>query len=542
MRELRWIALSVACCSWISWAGQARAADVIPNPYAPTGVPPLIDFSHGKIPTVSHDSGVRFEDLDAHMDLSAETAPEDPASPRPGLPEGWVQIGGMVIPRAVAEGAEVRMPGSVPGLTNAPHPTRGKVMGPSADDLCMFPAETPEGVYSGEYNRGTEFPRRGTVYMNYTGGKLINGGENSAENQSSLALTGSNYPVYGGGEEKAVAVAQAVAADFAEMAVRVVYLKRPPKLLPYVMIMMGGSYKDTTSGPAGGVAPGADCEDAGLRNVCYAFVKGSAATDQSNIASQEIGHTMGLGHTYGKDRVMAYGYDTNSNIDMGFGDVCTAVLIAQGQAGYCSGVNKCHCGGDGKLQHDLNSLKAIYTAPGPDMVPPTITITNPADGAVFAPGDLITVDVEPNDDYGGYGWELVVKKDNEVLAEVVDYELAQQFLLKGLPPGNYTFTARVQDHDDQVGEDVISVSIQGPGGETDSDTPTTGASDTSDTSTGDTSSGGTGGTDTTTDTAGETSDDGCSCREDPRGRSLAPLALLALLGLSRRRASNTKRS
>ena len=53
-----------------------------------------------------------------------------------------------------------------------------------------------------------------------------------------------------GGEERAIAVAQAVQADFAEMAVRVVYLERPPKRLPYVMIMMGGSYKDTSSGPA----------------------------------------------------------------------------------------------------------------------------------------------------------------------------------------------------------------------------------------------------------------------------------------------------
>lgn len=539
MRELRRIALSAACCSWIAWAGTARAGAVIPNPYAPTGVAPLVDFSHGKIPTVTHDSGVRFEDLDAHLDLSDETWPEDQAG-RPGLPEGWVQIGGVVVPRAVAEGADVRMPGSLPGvaeISDAPHPSRGKVMGPSAADLCSFPADTPPGIYSGEYNRGTEFPRRGTVYMNYTGGKLVNGGENSAENQSSLAKTGSTYPVYGGGEEKAVAVAQAVQADFAEMAVRVVYLKRPPKLLPYVMIMMGGRYTDTTSGPAGGVAPGADCEDAGLRNVCYAFVKGSAVTDQSNVASQEIGHTMGLGHTYGNDRVMAYGYDTNANIDMGFGDVCTTVYVASGQAGYCAGVNKCHCGTDGKQQHDLNSLKAIYTAPGPDLAPPTISITAPADGTVYAKDELITVDVEPMDDYGGYGWELVVSKDGEVLAEVVDYQLAQQFILKGLPPGTYSLTARVQDHDDNVGEDVISVTVEGAEGET--DTPTTSDSSSSDTaSASDTATASSGSSSSdTADTTAEAGDDGCGCREDPNGRSLAPLTLLMLLALPRRRVS-----
>lgn len=533
MRALRWVTLSAVCCSWLPGAATAGTTaapgQVIANPYAPTGVPPLIDFSHGKIPTVTHESGVRFEDLDAHMDLSEETLPEDQA--REGLPAGWVQIGGMVVPQAVADGADVRMPGSVPelGLADAPHPTRGTVMGPSAADLCKFPDETPPGIYSGEYRRGTEYPRRGTVYMNYTGGKLINGGENSAENQSTLAKFDATYPVYGGGEEKAVAVAQAVQADFAELAVRVVYLKRPPKLLPYVMIMMGGRYTDTTSGPAGGVAPGADCEDAGLRNVCYAFVKGSAATDQSNVASQEIGHTMGLGHTYGNDRVMAYGYDTNANIDMGFGDECTTVFVASGQAGYCAGVNKCHCASDGKQQHDLNSLKAIYTAPGPDMVPPTISITSPMDGAVYGPDELITVDVDPMDDYGGYGWELVVSKDGEVLAEVVDYQLSQQFLLKGLPPGTYKLTARVQDHDDQVGEDFITVTIEGG---SDSETPTTSESDAG--SSGDQNNSSTG-DDSAAESGMEQGDEGCSCRQDPRGRSLAPLALLLMPLLRRRR-------
>ena len=42
----------------------------------------------------------------------------------------------------------------------------------------------------------------------------------------------------------------------------------------------------------------------------------------------------------------------------------------------------CFCGTDGKQQHDLNSLKAVYTAPGPDLAPPTISITAPADGTV----------------------------------------------------------------------------------------------------------------------------------------------------------------
>ncbi len=507
-----------------------QAAEVVPNPYAPTGAPAVVDFSNGPVTSRAVDSGVRFEDLDDHI-REDPTWPEGQPDLRPGLPDGWVQRAGVVVPRAVAEGAEVRMPGSVAELADAPHPARGKVEGPDYTELCMFPEDTPAGIYTGSYNRGSEYPRRGTIYMNYTGGTLYNGGENSAENQSTLALNGSDYPVYGGGESKAVAVAQAVQVDFESLAVRVVYLKRPPKLLPYVMIMMGGSWMDTTSGPAGGVAPGADCEDAGLRNVCYAFVNGSQVTSQSNTASQEIGHTMGLGHTYGFDRVMAFGYDTNSNIDMGFGDECSEVFVAQGQAGYCAGVNKCHCASDGKQQHDLRTLRTIYAAPGPDMVPPTIAITGPEDGATFAVGEMITVDVEPEDDYGGYGWELVVSQGDEVLAEVVDYQVSQQFLLKGLPPGTYTLTARVQDQSDQVGEDAITVTVEA-GGET--ETPTTSASE-GDAEASGGSSGGASESSGGADTGQEIGEDGCSCRTDAE-RWPALLGLLGLLGLRRRHA------
>ena len=139
--------------------------------------------------------------------------------------------------------------------------------------------------------------------------------------------------------------------------------------------------------------------------------------------------------------------------------------------------------------------------------------------------------------YGGYGWELVVSKDGEVLAEVVDYQLSQQFILKGLPPGTYSLTARVQDHDDNVGEDVISVTVEGAEGET--DTPTTSDSSSSDTaSASDTATASSGSSSSdTADTTAEAGDDGCGCREDPNGRSLAPLTLLMLLALPRRRVS-----
>ena len=517
------------------WAPGAHAGELVANPYAPTHAPAVLDFSHGPVRPAPVDSGVRFEDLDAHR---IEHDPTWPERQPVALPAGWVQQGDVVVPRAIAEGGSY----GPPALADTSGATLGKIEGPAAADLCMFPELTPPGVLTGSFNRGSEFPRRGTIYMNYTGGKLVNGGENSAENQSTLAKTGATYPVYGGGEAKAVAVAQAVGVDFESMAVRVVYLERPPKRLPYVMIMMGGHYSDTSSGPAGGVAPGADCEDSGLRNVCYAFVNGSGVTSQSNTASQEIGHTMGLGHTYGKDRVMAFGYDTNSSLDMGFGDECTTVLVSSGQAGYCSGLNKCHCGGDGKQQHDLRTLKMVYALPGPDMVPPTITIAAPEDGASFAADEPIVVQVDPWDDFGGYGWELAVSQGEEILGEVVDYDISQKFVLKGLPPGTYNLTARIQDQEDQITEHVISITVEGVPTETgETDTPTTSDTDTPTTSdSNDTADASSSAADSEAGSSGETDpgmdtgEDGCSCRTHAPAPTLALLGLVGLLGLRRR--------
>ncbi|MCY1055551.1 MYXO-CTERM sorting domain-containing protein [Nannocystis sp. SCPEA4] len=509
------------------------ATAAVVNPYAPDARPVVLDFKPGAynevplLPAPEH--GATFADLAAHEGMPV--IEKEPGT----LPPGWVQLGGMVVPEAVAQGAPVISP-----LTARPEVAAGKVDGPGIEELCAYPDAAPAGIYPGTFRRGTEYPRRGTIYMNYTGGLLLNGmGDNSAENWSALAKSGAPYPVYTGGEERAIAVAQAVQADFADWALRVVYLERPPKVLPFAMIMMGGHYSDTLAGPSGGVAPGADCEDLGMRNVCFAFVNDESTSNQANIASQEIGHTMGLGHTEGNDRVMAFGYDTYAPIDMGFGGECTPIISVQGQSGACLGVNKCHCN-DGELQHDKLTLSAIYAPPGPDVVPPEIAITAPEDGAVFQEGDKMVVAFEPWDDFGGYGWKLMVKHDGELVADVVDYNATLEFTLSNLPAGTYELTALVMDQAEQTAEHTITVTVEG------SSAPTTSAGESD--SEGD-SEGATGGSEGDTDDADPSSsssdgdgdgasetdaEDSCACKSDgaPAG---AAWGLLALLGLRRRR-------
>lgn len=509
------------------------AAAAVPNPYAPDARPVVLDFRPGAdnpVPLLpAQGEGPKFSDLAAYEGLPV--IEKEPGT----LPPGWVQIGGMVVPEAVAQGAPVISP-----FTARPEIAADKVEGPGAEELCAFPDAVPPGVYTGQFRRGTEYPRRGTIYMNYTGGVLLNGmGDNSAENWSALAKTGTQYPVYTGGEERAIAVAQAVQADFSDWALRVVYLERPPKVLPYVMIMMGGHWSDTVAGPSGGVAPGADCEDIGLRNVCFAFVNNESTSNQANVASQELGHTMGLGHTEGSDRVMAFGYDTYAPVDMGFGNECTPIITVQGQSGACSGVNKCHCG-DGELQHDKATLSAVYAPPGPDVVPPEITITSPADGDVFKEGESVTVTFEPWDDFGGYGWKLLVEHEGKVVADVVDYNAALEFTLANLPPGSFKLTALVMDQAEQTDEHTITIRVESldpvttSAGDSDSESESDSDGTTTDASTGDSTS--EDATQSGTDSASgapQSGDDSCACKSSG-SPAAATWAILALLGLRRR--------
>jgi hypothetical protein len=475
----------------------------------------------------------------AELDTFRGAAPSAVAPPgvRASLPEDLVQVGDVILPEPVTRGAAMV------------HPDRlvapGALAGPEA---CTFPDAVPAGIYEGDPRAGGEIPRRGTIFLNFTGGVLNGGEENSAENRSTIALSGHMFPVYTGGETKAIATAQAVMADFQFWQLRVVYEQRPRKLLPYVMVMVGGSYQDTTAGPSGGVAP-LDCEDFGQRNVCFAFMNEQQAVAQANVISQEVGHTYGLGHTEGGDRIMGGGYSGASG-DLIFGDDCMDTIAVQGQASACVGVNKCHCG-DPNLQHDRRTIGWIFAPPGPDEVPPEITLTAPADGSAFTTDDVIHVTMDVGDNFGGYGWKLVVIDDmtGETLVDQADYARLQAYDLKGLPEGRYRLIGEIEDQASLVTTDQVIVTV-GPaaggsgsgsasgGGATDGGATSGGASGGGGTATdGGTgasgASGGSEGTDANPDATG--TDEGCGCRTADTGGAALACWLLPLVAAGRRR-------
>lgn len=489
------------------------------HPWAPTiGVPKTIDFSEpGRARVIA--TPVEQPDvhgLDAHA--SADASADDPMGTIPGasalaeggrMPEGWVQAGGVALPAEVASGDAV---------------------------------VDPDVIYAVEDLPGNEYPRKHTLYLNFSGGMLFAGQDNSAENKSILAKQGV-YPTYEGGEQKAISAAQAIENDVAPYGIRVVYLERPPKIVPYTMEMIGGQWTDiNTDSPAGGVAPGADCGALGQRHVVYTFASGgTSATQIANTASQEAGHAWGLDHTFNCSSVMSY----CSGGDGSFSTSCDPLCESQCQGPNTAGCRLTHenfCGAGNDQQNEHEELTWLFGGNEPDVEAPFAEILSPQDGEVLPSGASVELRAEIGDNYGGYGWQWTITHDGAVEHDEpaydreVDDEYRPALNLTNLPDGEWTFTIRVQDQFENIAEDSVTI-VVGDGtapGDTGAATgpAETGAESGDDGSTGDegTIPGMSGGGD---DGGGEGD---CACRARPRPPTWELGLGVLLVGLARRRS------
>ncbi len=450
-------------------------------------------------------------------DVEAGRVPADPdgKSPRTGLPAGLVQRGSQVVPRAIDDGSLVVEPETIFAVTDIP---------------------------------GNEYPRKHTLYLNFTGGELKTGADNSAENKSTLAGSGI-YPVFSQGETKAVSVAQAVANDYAAFGVTVVYEDRPEKVLPYTMQMIGGDWTDTNlDSPAGGVAPGADCGALGQRHVVYTFETGSAS-QMANTASQESGHAYGLDHSLNCGSVMSYCGGGDGQFYDQCDDLCESQCQGPGSIG-CNQMHQMFCA-EGE-QNEGAELAMIFGGNEPDMEPPTAEIQSPADGAELGAGADVQFRAVVSDNYGGYGWKFVFKKDGEVIFDQVDYDrevddtYRAAVNLTKLDPGVYELAIEVHDHFGGIGTDSVTVFVGGAtdsGGSGGSDGDGTGdASGTDDAAGSDDADDASGGAVDGTGGGGQTggADDGgsksdCACRSDADATPAGLGVMLLALGLRRRR-------
>ncbi|MCH9681852.1 MAG: MYXO-CTERM sorting domain-containing protein [Deltaproteobacteria bacterium] len=350
-------------------------------------------------------------------------------------PDGWQQRGNVVLPSPVAAGDLEVDPGVAHGMAVIP---------------------------------GNEYPRKHTLFLNFNGGMLYSGSDNSAENKSTLARQ-AVYPTYEGGEQKALSIIQAVEEDVANYGIIVTYAERPNPTVPYTMQMMGGQWTDTNiDSPAGGVAPGADCGALGQRHVVYTFASGgTSATQAANTASQEAGHAWGLDHTFNCDSVMSYCGVSNG----GFSNECDGLCETQCQGPNSAGCRLTHeeyCGEGNDQQNEDAELAWIFGGNEPDMEPPEVTILEPEDGLELEAGADIRVRTLVSDNYGGYGWYYVITRNGEEMANFVDFDrqvdedYRAALNLGGLEDGEWVITVGAEDQFGHITEDTVTVVVGDP--------------------------------------------------------------------------------
>lgn len=469
-----------------------------------------------------------FHDLDAHKlpddQIHAPVPTQRDPSDTVEMPDGWVQQGSVVLPSDVVDGLK---------------------------DVGTGP------IFAVEDIPGNQYPRKHTLFLNFGGGMLFNGTDNSAESRSSLALTGV-YPTFGGGESVALAIIQATEANFAQFGIRIVYETRPRNVVPYTMEMVGGTWMDTNlSDSAGGVAPGADCGALGQRHVVYTFSNGGSVNIAANTIAQEAGHAYGLDHTFNCSSVMSYcGGASDGAFQDGCDDLCENAC--QGAAG-CRLTHDMFCGDGNDQQDDFAEMAWIFGGNEPDMEAPTVDIQSPVDGAELEEGADVELRAVVSDNYGGFGWKFLVTKDGEVIYDQPDYdrdvdaEFRAALNLSNLETGVWTFTVEAEDQYEHVTTQTVTVNVGGASttGEsasaTDSDTAGDGSSggfdSDSDSGTGSDSDGdGSGGAMSGSGGGGDASgDDSGGCRVGGQG-SIAPLFLLGFAGIARRRKNRGSRA
>jgi len=376
-------------------------------------------------------------------------------------------------------------------------------------------------------------PHYSTIFLNFFGGMLTSGTNAGAMQSGCVGAEPIMYPAFSGNEAFALTVIQVFENAMAPYAVRIAYEEAPPSHLPYSMVMMGGSPQDIGLG-AGilGVSCSSDCGDQWWRDTTFAFTEESSSSlTLGNTALQEAAHAFGLDHIDGSEHIMYPFADSGAKI---WADGCTPYNDATGGIS-CTYVHDAFCGADAGMQSDHAELLAFFGPNEPDISPPTVTITEPADGMEYDGPTGVTIAADVADDHEGFGWRLVVIRDggDPVIDDAIDFATSWNL---DLPEGVYTIRVEAIDHDRNTGEDEITIYV-GEEAPMDTGVDSSGSAGDSGSGTGaiDGTGGDTDGDEDDEDSGGPMQDDGpsdrgCSC--DAGSSPLHAFGWLAALALA----------
>ena len=293
----------------------------------------------------------------------------------------------------------------------------------------------------------------------------------------------------------------------------------------------------------------ADCGDGSAQNISFVFQGCLPAAQQEDMRRIAYYALTGLGFGWGLENESTIGQimGTYSVFGLQFGDECNTIVD-----GTCPEHPGCTAG----QQNATADLNAIIGARVDDGAP-TVTITDPIDGATVDPGFSISADIA--DGFGGLSVELSATIAGTPITEARP-EPPYEWSFNGVPAGTWTFDVQVTDADGNITNDTVTVTVDGEGSESTTSDGSTGGDPTDDTS--DPSGNPTSGDATVDPTVGSDTGDGaesggddetgtapidptapvspeafgvggtgCQCSAGSEGSGWGALGLLGLLGL-----------
>jgi hypothetical protein len=394
------------------------------------------------------------------------------------------------------------------------------------------------------------------LFVNFDGGEMNDCGfSNDPHDNCSWIFDGTVLPFSGDASRRA-AVVQLIRKDFSDFNIKVTDI-RPPANVDYDMEMVG-DWDPAPGGGFAGIAPTIDCFNQNGGETSFTLDYTSSPGGIERAILQEVAHTWGLEHVESKSDLL---YPTTAGVsDPSFVDECFQIVVLNDNSqtepsnGECGSQHSQFCGSSDQ-QNSYRELLELFGPHEPDLTAPTLSITEPAEGAeIEGAFDLHIVAADENSPQA-LALTIVGEGPNAFEVPQAYYPSPSdlKFPLKGLAPGAYTIAVTVVDEEGNQTEDAVAFTVVGPpapttageessAGETTGDTPTTGEPDatgepatTADTAPDPTADPNltTGLTDASDSEAMTDGDDGCGCRHGSPG-ALALLAPLAL-GLRRRK-------